>query len=594
MNFNEMTRDELVQYISEEKKKYEFQKILEIESLDIDKVYKTSLDLMISLDNVDMGFIYIIDHKSNNAVLKASINVPEDYIKRAGIVPHPKGVTWKVINERKVVNLHDIQKDKDIGEAGKAVGHHRVLGIPIIFDDAIIGVIFLASYKKGKFTDQEIEFNISVANLIGLAVARAKLYDDLSRSNRYQNIIANITSSIHQSIELNQVLRNITEALVNNVEGVQYAAVYMLEGEDIVLKVHNSLPDWFTKRLQKVSNKKGFISKTINKGHLIYVPDVDQDNVIGPAGKKLGIRSYVSIPITGEGRNIGAISMTSSLKNVFDEQDIDLLTTLTKQIEIAISNAHKAKELQEVHVKLEKRVRERTAQLKNSNNELRQLAQRLQSIREEEILHISHELHDDLGQVLTGLNFEFSMLANKLICKNQSPALVSEYEVNSIKKIIELALQKVKKISTKLRPAILDKLGLVSALEWHIQEFRNQTGIDCDFKCNLAEKSFDEKESIVVYRILQESMTNIVRHAKATKVAVCLHIADGSLILEITDNGVGIQKNKITHHKSIGLQGMRERAMVLGGDLLITAVPKRGTDVKLLLPILSEDKCAYD
>ena len=605
MNLHKMTKDQLIKHVLEEHKKAEYLKSLENESLDLDKVCTKSLELMIKLENVDMAFIYMID-RNNNAVIKAHINIPEDYIKRAGVIPYPKGVTWKVLNEKIVLNLYDIQEDKDIGDAGKALGHHRALGIPIILDDKIMGVIWLASYKRGKFSDQEIELNVSIGNQIGVAIARANLYNELSKMNRYQKILSNITNYIHQSINLNEVMKNVVEALVDNIENVHNATIYMLDGEDVTLKVYHNLPDWFIKSVQKISSKKGLIWKTINEGKSIYVPDTDDEDVtIGSAGNKLGIKSYLSMPITDNHRTIGAISLTSSLKNVFDEEDVHLIKTVTKQIEIAISNANKADELKQAHAKLEKRVEERTVQLeeinsylskeievrKNAQNkikvseyELRKLAMHMQSIREEEILKISRELHDDLGQVLTSLNIEFSSLASKLLSEDNNGTHIHKYEVNSVKEIIESAIEKVQKISTELRPAILDALGLISAIEWHIQEFQTQTGIECEFRSSLDETIFNEKESIAIYRILQESMTNIIRHAKATRVKISLYKHAGSVILEITDNGIGIQKNKITSHKSIGLQGMHERALVLGGELNIKGVPDNGTGIRLLLP----------
>lgn len=149
------------------------------QSFDLQHIYSTALDLAVTLQDIDMAYIYLISEDRKEAVLQAHRNAPEDYIRRAGRIPYPKGVTWKVLNSGQVINIEDIQKDKDIGEAGKDMGHHRALGIPIILEGIVMGCIWLASYKKGKFSEYEIDLNVSIGNHIGIAIAKAKLYEEL-------------------------------------------------------------------------------------------------------------------------------------------------------------------------------------------------------------------------------------------------------------------------------------------------------------------------------------------------------------------------------------------------------------------------------
>jgi GAF domain-containing protein len=149
------------------------------QSFDLQHIYNIALDSVMTLHDVDMAFIYLISEDRKEAVLQAHRNLTEDYIRRAGRIAYPKGTTWKVLSSGQMLNIMDIQKDKDIGPAGKDMGHRRALGIPIILEGIVMGVIWLASFKKGKFSEQEIELNISIGNHIGIAIAKAKLYEEM-------------------------------------------------------------------------------------------------------------------------------------------------------------------------------------------------------------------------------------------------------------------------------------------------------------------------------------------------------------------------------------------------------------------------------
>ena len=149
------------------------------QSFDLQHIYNTALEAAVSLQDIDMAFIYLISDDRKEAVLQAHINTPEDYIQRARRILYPEGVTWKVLNSGQVINVEDIQKDKDIGAAGKAMGIHKALSIPIILEGVVMGVIWFLSYKKGKFSEQEIELNATIGNHIGIAIAKAKLYEEL-------------------------------------------------------------------------------------------------------------------------------------------------------------------------------------------------------------------------------------------------------------------------------------------------------------------------------------------------------------------------------------------------------------------------------
>jgi len=220
-------------------------------------------------------------------------------------------------------------------------------------------------------------------------------------------------------------------------------------------------------------------------------------------------------------------------------------------------------------------------QLRSSREQLRALSAHLQSIREEERTLIAREIHDELGQDLTGLKMDLSWLIKRLP-KNQE---LDVKKVESMLKLVDTTIQSVRRISTKLRPGVLDDLGLTAAIEWQTQDFQTRTGIECEFSSNLGEIDLDRDRSTTVFRILQETLTNVARHASATRVNIRLNEEAAGLVLIVEDNGRGITEREISDPKSLGLLGMRERALIFGGEVTISGAPGKGTMVRLRIPL---------
>jgi signal transduction histidine kinase len=211
---------------------------------------------------------------------------------------------------------------------------------------------------------------------------------------------------------------------------------------------------------------------------------------------------------------------------------------------------------------------------------LRALSARLQSVREEERATIAREIHDDLGQRLTGLKMDLSWLQKRLQ-PNQGEL---RQKTEAMSRLIDATVRSVRRLSTELRPRILDDFGLIAALEWQAQEFQNKTGIPCRFKSDLSEIRLPQDQSVAVFRIFQEALTNVARHARAGRVEALLRPNARGLTLTIKDNGRGIPPDEMSRSKSLGLLGMRERALLFGWDLTLRGSPGRGTTVALRIP----------
>ena len=223
-------------------------------------------------------------------------------------------------------------------------------------------------------------------------------------------------------------------------------------------------------------------------------------------------------------------------------------------------------------------------ELRASSEQLRSLAAHLLTVREEEQARISREVHDELGQSLTALKIDLAWLARRLPRENGEML----EKIRSTRQLAERLIQDVRRISTELRPGILD-VGLAAAVEWQVQEFQARTGIQCSHRL-LTREAFAPEVSTVLFRILQESLTNVARHAKATRAEVVLQKQGDRVVLWIRDNGRGFDQADFSFSKSLGLLGMRERAAILGGQVKISTAAGKGTTVAAWIPFPSPEK----
>jgi|GEM_PF-2793736 len=221
-------------------------------------------------------------------------------------------------------------------------------------------------------------------------------------------------------------------------------------------------------------------------------------------------------------------------------------------------------------------------QLQNSKDQLRALAASLHSAREEERLYIAREIHDRLGQGLTAMKMDVFRI-NKLLQNGVSAGEVIE-SLDKFLNVIDNQIESVRNISRELRPEVLDHFGLVSAIEWQLNEFQNKSGIEGTLTSFTETIDLESNRSIAVYRIIQEALTNIIRHSEATKVAITIKQGSTDIIIEIADNGKGISEEEITNIKSIGIIGMKERALIFHGEVNISGCVGEGTIVRIRVP----------
>jgi len=235
----------------------------------------------------------------------------------------------------------------------------------------------------------------------------------------------------------------------------------------------------------------------------------------------------------------------------------------------------------------ERRVTEE--RLRDSEDNLRALAAHLQSVREEEQIRIAREIHDELGQALTGLKMDLTWLAGGL--RPEQKALTEK--TTAMFRLIDGTIKSVRRIASGLRPEVLDEIGLSAAIGWQARDFQVRSGIRCNVELPADGLQLDQARSTAVFRIFQEVLTNVARHAHATRVDVRMGVEGETLWLEVQDNGRGITEARINSPKSLGFLGMRERVLPFDGKITIEGQRGKGTAVTIRIPLRTPRRHAH-
>jgi signal transduction histidine kinase len=217
---------------------------------------------------------------------------------------------------------------------------------------------------------------------------------------------------------------------------------------------------------------------------------------------------------------------------------------------------------------------------------LRALSARLQSAREEEGIRIARTIHDELGSALTGLKWDLHCVDKSLAdYPGRDEIQVAQEKIPTMMKLIDETITIVRRIASELRPGVLDDLGLVAAIEWQAEQFEHRTGISCSCAAPWDNIDLRQEHAITIFRVFQEILTNVLRHANATRLHVKMSSNADWFELEVKDNGRGITEAEKANTKSLGLLGMRERVQLIGGAIQIDGSPGRGTAVVVQIPM---------
>jgi signal transduction histidine kinase len=503
----------------------------------------------------------------------------EEDARKIGEIPKGRGVLGLIIEEGKPLRLKDVTKHP------KAYGfppHHPVmrsfLGVPIIVNGKPFGRLYLTEKIGGRtFTKQDEKLALLLAAQAAATIERAMLAEQANRTERLE-LLNELVSKLNRLADERSVLETATEGIHASLPFAEVATVLYRPDESLSLLC---FPEGSRLGLQlrrpclKVNRTPFAVCMQERKSVILL--DISVEKAKTPFERWLarrGFRSLIAVPLvaTGDWLNglgeqvLGVIFAAAAQPDAFSRDDLTFLQTVSDHVAVALANARLLQELRE---------KERIRGL---------LLNKVVTAQEEERKRISHELHDQIGQLLTALLIQLQLLERDL----DEPSLRDRVEM--LKQLAEEISIHLHHIAWELRPPALDELGLLAALERVTEEWSGRFNIPCEFEVDGAfDSEFEPEVAIGVLRIVQEALTNIAKHAKASRARVSVQQENGELLVTVEDNGVGFKVKEVMRHpdenRRLGLLGMMERAAMLSGKLDIESKPGKGTKVQLRIPL---------
>lgn len=507
----------------------------------------------------------------------------------------------KLVTEVTPESLAAASPDEQQHRLSLAAGIKSYMIVPLIVHPQTLGTItFVAAESGRRFDVNTLAVAENLASHIAIYLDKARLYRESQRLNaELEQRVGERTAELGKAVaELKQ-----SEAMIQTLFRISKKL-------NATLNVGSLLDALAQEAIQIVNGESGFaglrtaagmtVHKYFRRGQAIpfdytwpegqgipgwvlhyKIPYGTSDAANDPLMLhdlpiNAGVRSIICTPILD---SVGDVLGYFDIRNKIDGEgftlsDQDMLMALSPAASIAIQNA----------LAYEQRVQAET-ELSYSYERLRALAAKLEEVREEERTGLARELHDQLGQALTALKYALARLTGPLVEKDASLGP----EVKAITTQMDTMVKTVRRIATELRPGVLDSLGLAASIEWQAREFRKRMGIPCTVDAPERRLPLTPAQSTALFRVFQETLTNVARHARAQHVAVKLEATPDWLTLRVHDDGRGIQRAEVAGTGSLGLLGMRERVELLGGNFDIRGEPGDGTTVTVSIPFTQNE-----
>ncbi|MBI4186513.1 MAG: GAF domain-containing protein [Chloroflexi bacterium] len=392
------------------------------------------------------------------------------------------------------------------------------------------------------------------------------------RTNELSALNAIITT-ISQSLDLHKIINDALSKILA-VMGIEAGMIHLLDEKVgyLVCLAHRGLAPEYAREITRLKLGQGVAGKAAQSGEPVLVNDVEASPeaivMIGERGK---FRGYIGLPVKLQNRVIGVLALASYIPDRFEPQTLHLLSAMGDALGIGVENARKAQRLEEAN-----KIRE-------------QLLGKLISAQEEERRRIARELHDEASQSMAALAINLGSIAETLPARyrdvTQRLETLKEQAIRTAGGIRDLALE--------LRPSALDELGLPLAIDWYVKDRLVKRGLDVKVEVSGPKAKLPPYTETMLFRVIQEALTNVVKHAQASNVSVQLQIGTSKVIVQVEDNGKGFDSeaalSRDSARRSLGLHGMAERVALLGGTLAIRSQPGQGTCVRVEVPLAKEE-----
>ncbi|MGA9750979.1 MAG: GAF domain-containing sensor histidine kinase [Acidobacteriota bacterium] len=540
-----------------------------------DHILPDLLKLACRTNTAEVGVVALVDGGTGDLVVRHTYGTAFEELAVGARLPQGKGISgWSIAN-RKTALVADVATDPRFAFHGRRdldFAPRDLVCVPLMSGDKAFGVVVLFNKTGGTFDEADASLMESVGSLAANAVENARLYEVERRDRRLAQTLAAFSMAITQSLDVNVVLRVLLDYLAQLVPCDQAAAMLVEYGSRFAVRVLRGREG--TAVLDPES-QASFDASAIpvlrelldgQKGGVVQ--DIRPDPAWAPYPGADGTRSWLGVPLVVGGRVIGMYSLAKGAPGFYQQEHLDLAGALAYQASAAVQSAW-----------LFERVGEGRARLQS-------LSRQLVRIQESERRAVSRELHDEAGQSLASLKVGLHLLEAKVGDRDAIRAGITDLQQQ-----VEGLMVSLHRLASNLRPASLDHVGLSAAVQQMVEALNVQGGPRVEFEgyALVGRERLPDFTETALYRIVQEALTNSVRHSRAKCVSVLLKRREDRVVVVIEDDGVGFDPVLALHCGRLGLLGMRERAEMVGGSLVIESSQGKGTTVVAEVPDADPD-----
>jgi len=542
---------------------------LEINSqLDLSKLLHAIVQRATELLQVQVGELYLT--KPNGQALEVMVghHAPEN---RIGVTLNlGEGLAGRVAQSGDPLMVEDYHNWEGRAAVFADSPFRRMLGVPLKVRDKVIGVINVTDeHRTGPFEEHQVRLLGLFAAQAALAIENSRLYQAEREQRELAETLREAGATLASTLDTNTILERLLDQ-VGRVLPNDAASIMLIKNaraHAVRWRGHEQLGISDLAQSDYLIADSQYLKQILVTGEPVVVPDTGADpHWVGAPGTEW-LRSVAAAPIRVGGQVIGFLIVASARAGLFGPAQAEQLLAFADQAAIALKNAQLYEQAQE------------------SASRLQAISHQLLKAQETERRSIARELHDEIGQTLTAVKINLqAMQRSSDMCAHAS---ILEENIS----IIERTLQQVRNLSLDLRPSLLDDLGLVPALRWYTSRQAERTGFTAVLAADSLEAHLPPDVETVCFRVVQEALTNVARHAQAQHVLVELRQRDAELELTIRDDGVGFDVRsaleRASHGASLGLRGMEERVTLVGGQMEIESVPSHGTEIRARFPLVS-------
>jgi signal transduction histidine kinase len=526
--------------------------------LSLEALLQKLVETAASLTGARYAALGVIDESGAGLERFITTGVDEKTADAIGGLPRGRGILGVLIRDAKPLRLTDLADDaRSVGFPPHHPPMRTFLGVPVMMRGVAFGNLYLTEKSDGReFTAEDEELVTLLAAQTAVAIENARLYESATRWSRQLETLHEVVRSIVDETDVERLL-SLVCTRIRELTDARIAFAALASQHDRALRVVAASCDDDTvaerlvgHRLDRDATKVGRVlerRQSVRVDSLLDDPDVAQDEV-----RAMGARTGLYVPMIVRDRVLGVIAVHDKLGRDarFTDSDQRVVEIFTARASVAVAAS------------------ERVA---------RETVRRVVEAQESERRRLALELHDETGQALTSI-----LLGLKSIRSARSPDEAVRAEAD-LRELVVQALQDVRALAVELRPSALDDFGLAPALERLAQTFGDQTGIDTSIETRLDVRLPPELET-TLYRVVQEALTNVVKHAGAEHVSIVVSKRDGTVVATIDDDGRGFEESDV-RDEALGLLGMRERLTLVGGSLTIESSPGSGTTIAAQAPL---------